>query len=394
MNITPFKVRIAAREIVDLRRRLSRTRWPDEIPGTGWERGADLAWMKSLVGYWLDGFDWRAQEESINRFAQYRATVDGVGIHFIHQRGRGPDPLPILITHGWPGSFLEMLKILPLLTDPAAHGGDACDAFDVVVPSLPGYGFSDRPAEKGFDTARIASLWVTLMEGLGYRRFCAQGGDWGASVGTQLGFRHGRKIIGLHLNYIPGSYRPWTGAGSPALTPAETRFLEEAGQWYDAQGGYAHAQKTRPQTLAFGLNDSPAGLAAWIVEKFREWSDCEGDVERRFTMDELLTNVSLYWFTQTIHSSCRLYHESASRPLRFGANERVEVPCGVASFPKEAPAPPRDWVQRVYDVRRWTEMPAGGHFAAMEEPALLAADIREFFRPLRRKQNESPAPAD
>ena len=291
--------------------------------------------------------------------------------------------MPLVITHGWPGSFLEMLEILPRLADPGRHGGDPADAFDVVVPSLPGYGFSDRPAEAGCNTFRIAALWAALMEGLGYRRFGAQGGDWGASVTTLLGLLHADRTAGIHLNYIPGSYRPWSGPGSAPLTGAEAQFVKDADRWYENEGGYAHLQKTRPQTLAFGLNDSPAGLAAWILEKFRDWSDCGGDLESRFDRDDLLTHVSLYWFTQTIHSSCRLYHESAQRPLHFRQDERIAVPCGVARFPLEAPSPPREWVERVYDVRRWTEMTAGGHFAAMEEPEALARDIREFFRPLR-----------
>ena len=273
-----------------------------------------------------------------------------------------------------------MLKVVPLLSDPAGHGGDAADAFDVVVPSLPGFGFSDRPDRPGMNLFRIADLWAELMAGLGYARFGAQGGDFGAGVSTALGLRHPDRLVGLHLNYIPGSYQP---AEAGNLTAEERQFRQEVDDWYALEGGYAHVQRTRPQTLALGLNDSPAGLAAWIVEKFRDWGDCGGDVERRFSRYELLTNVTLYWMTQTIASSMRLYLEVRKAPLHFQPSQSVRAPCGIARFPKEAPFPPRSWVERGYDVRRWTTMPSGGHFAALEEPALLAEDIRAFFRPLR-----------
>jgi len=382
MDIQPFEVHIPQATLDDLRERLARTRWPDTIPGSGWEYGSDLAYMQELTAYWREQFDWRAQERAINQFRHFRAVVDGLGIHFIHARGAGPNPLPLIITHGWPGSFVEMLKILPMLADPAAHGGDPADAFDVVVPSLPGYGFSDRPSQPAMHTFRIAELWVQLMRGLGYERFGAQGGDWGASVTTVLGLAHPDELLGIHLNYIPGSFRPHLPPGTP-LSADEQAFLEDRERWSQDEGGYGHIQATRPQTLAYGLNDSPAGMAAWIVEKFRTWSDCDGQVERRFTKDELLTNVTIYWATETIHSSARLYYETRRRPLQLGPGERVTAPCGVAHFPYEIPAPPREWVERGYDIRRWTTMPRGGHFAAMEEPELLAEDIRAFFRPLR-----------
>lgn len=383
MRIEPFRIEVAQEVLTDLHARLERTRWPDVVAGDPWRYGVDLGYMRDLVAYWRGSFDWRRQEERLNSYPQFRAVVDGLGIHFVHVRGRGPAPLPIVITHGWPGSFVEMLKVVPLLSDPASHGGDPADAFDVVVPSLPGYGFSDRPARPGMNPPAIAALWARLMAGLGYGRFAAQGGDWGASVTTWLGFAHHENLAGIHLNYIPGSYEPWLGPGSAELTDPERRFLLEADRWYREEGGYAHLQRTRPSTAACALNDSPAGLAAWIVEKFRDWSDCGGDVERRFTRDELLVNVMIYWITQTIGSSARLYFETREAPVRFGRNERVKAPCGVARFPLEAPFPPREWVERSYDVRRWTDLSRGGHFAAMEEPGLLAADIREFFRPLR-----------
>jgi pimeloyl-ACP methyl ester carboxylesterase len=383
MNVQPFKIQVPQATLDDLQERLARVRWPDEIPGSGWDYGANLAYMKELADYWQTKFNWRAQEEAINKFHHFRAEVDGLGIHFIHERGKGPNPLPLIITHGWPGSFVEMLKIIPLLTDPERHGGDPADAFDIIVPSLPGFGFSDRPAESGMNLFRTAELWKQLMLGLGYQRFAAQGGDFGASVSTLLGFGYPESLVGIHLNFIPGSYRPYLGPGVRGLSELEKQFLADADQWYQAEGGYSHIQRTKPQTLSYGLNDSPAALAAWIVEKFHAWGDCDGEVEKRFTKDELLTNVTIYWATETIHSSTRLYYETRKAPLHFKQGERIHVPCGIAHFPKEAPFPPREWVERFYNVQHWTEMPRGGHFAALEEPALLVNDIRAFFRSWR-----------
>jgi pimeloyl-ACP methyl ester carboxylesterase len=278
-----------------------------------------------------------------------------------------------------------MLKVIPLLTDPAGHGGDPSDSFDVVIPSLPGYGFSDRPVQRGMNVFRIADLCRRLMERLGYSRFGAQGGDWGASVATCLGLVYPQNLIGIHLNYIPGSFKPHLNSSSRELSAAELEFLDGQTHWNQIEGGYGQVQATKPQSLAYGLNDSPAGLAAWMVEKFRDWSDCDGEVQRRFTRDELLTNITIYWVTETINSSIRLYYEGRQRPMHFKEGERVNVPCGIARFPKEAPFPPREWVERGYDVQRWTEMPTGGHFAALEEPGLLVDDIRAFFRVLRQK---------
>jgi len=368
--------------LADLKQRLARARFPGEIPGSNWDYGTNLAYLKELVAYWRDRYDWRAAETELNALPQFRAEVGGLGIHYIHVRGKGPRPFPLVITHGWPGSVTEFVEIIGPLTDPAAHGGDAADAFDVVCPSMPGYGFSDHPVEPGMDPERIAALWAELMQGLGYQRFGAQGGDWGSSVATCLGFAHADAVVGIHLNYIPGSYAPYLGPGARGLSAAERVFQQERERWLQTEGGYGQIQRTKPQTLAYGLNDSPAGLAAWIVEKFRAWSDCNGDVERRFTKDELLTNIAIYWFTETIGSSARLYDEGRQRPLQFGHGERIQVPCGLARLPKEAPMPPREWVERCYNLQRWAELPRG-HFAAMEEPELLAQDLRAFFRPLR-----------
>ena len=381
MDIQPFTVKIPQATLDDLQERLARTRWPDEIEGAGWDYGSSLPYMKELVDYWQTGFDWRAQEELINTFAHFRTRLDGLDIHFIHERGRGADPIPLVITHGWPGSFFEMLKLIPLLTDPGRHGADPSHSFDVVVPSLPGYGFSDRPTERGMAERPIARLWARLMtERLGYARFGAHGGDWGAGVTACLGLAYPDRLTGIHVTALES---PYIGEGERELSEAERSFLEVTEAWNGAEYGYGHIQRTKPQTLAYGLNDSPAGLAAWIVEKFRSWSDCDGDVQRRFTKDELLTNATIYWATQTINSSMRLYYEAEHNPGLFKQGERITVPCAVALFPKDIDQPPREWAERAYNVQRWTRMPRGGHFPAMEEPELLAQDLRAFFRGLR-----------
>jgi pimeloyl-ACP methyl ester carboxylesterase len=382
MAVEAFSIPFSQLALDDLRDRLARTRWPDEVVDSDWEYGFDLRFLQEICSYWRDWFDWKAQVERLSAFHHYRYTSDRFGIHFIYERGKGRAPIPLILTHGWPGSFLEMIRVIPLLTDPALSGGDASDCFDVIVPSLPGYGFSDRPARRAVNTFRIAELWTGLMNELGYSRFAAQGGDLGAGVSTILGLRHADRIIGIHLNYIPGSYRPYIDTET-RLAPVEEQFLKDAAHWYDQKGAYAHIQRTHPQTAAYGLNDSPAGLAAWILEKFRDWSDCDGDVYRRFTRDELLTNVTLYWMTETIHSSFRLYYEGGRAPLHFGKGDFVRVPCAIAHFPKEEPFPPREWIERGYNVQHWSDMPRGGHFAGAEEPELLAEDIRAFFRRLR-----------
>ena len=385
MAVQPFNVHIPEPVLQDLRDRLTRTRWPDEIPNSDWDYGANLAYIKELVEYWRTQFDWRAQEEAINSFSHFKTEVDGQEIHFIHEKGEGPNPVPLIITHGWPSSFFELLKIIPLLTDPASHGANPEDSFDVVVPSMPGYGFSGWPTQRGMSPLKVADLWAILMtENLGYNRYGAQGGDWGASVTARLGFAYPDRLIGIHVTSVAGgTISNYLGPGAPELSEPERSLLEERESWRQAEGGYSHIQGTKPQTLSYGLNDSPAGLAAWIVEKFRTWSDCGGDVERSFTKDELLTNITIYWATQTINSSTRLYYESQHSTWSLAQGERMKVPSGVAIFPKDISRPPREWAERSYNVQRWTEMPRGGHFAALEEPQLLAEDIRAFFRNLR-----------
>ena len=383
MAIEKFTINIPDATLADLRRRLEATRWPDELQHARWDLGSNLGYMKSLADYWRDGYEWRQQEAMLNQLPQYRVALDGFQVHFVHVRSHAPKPLPLIITHGWPGSFIEMIKILPLLTDPEGHGGRAEDAFDVIVPSLPGYGFSDRPTQRGMEPFRVAALWTRLMTELGYQRFGAQGGDWGSAISTVLGLEHAEHVIGVHLNYIAGRFLLGGTLNQAPNDEIAKSFLAELRKWWDAEGGYSHIQSTRPQTLGYSLNDSPVGLAAWIIEKFRTWSDCSGDVESVFTRDELLTNVMIYWVTQTINSSTRLYYETREKPLQLSPTNRVQPPVAVALFPKEIGMPPRALAERGYNIARWTVMPKGGHFAAMEQPGLLAHDLREFFRPLR-----------
>ncbi len=380
MHPESFSVRVPDEVLDDLHARLGNTRWPDTLPYAGWTSGVDLAYLRELVDYWATRFDWRAQERRLNAFLQFNAEVDGQPIHFVHERGRGPRPFPLVLTHGWPSSYVELLKLVPLLTDPAAHGGDERDSFDVVIPSLPGFAFSGQPDRPGVCTStHIADLWARLMtEHLGYARFGAQGQDIGAAVAISLGAEHSDVVAGIHVPGVltfPPAHQPLSQEGRA--------FLDKQERWRGAEGGYAHEQGTYPQTLAVGLNDSPAGLAAWIVDKFRAWSDCDGVVERRFTKDELLTNITIYWVTSSINSSFLFYYESQHNSERRSPM-RVEVPVGVALFPEENPITgPRDWAEAAYNILRWTEMPRGGHFPAAEEPELLAIELREFFRPLR-----------
>ena len=383
MPATPFKIDIPDSVLDDLRARLERTRWPDELPGVGWEYGSNMDYIKEVVDYWKNDFDWRKQEALINSFSHFKAPVDGRDVHFIHEKGKGPNPLPLVITHGWPGTFFEMHKVIPLLSDPGAHGGDPADAFDVVAPSMPGYGFSDAAQERGLDVLAVGDVMAKLMhEQLGYDRYVAQGGDWGARVTAQMGHKHSDHCIAIHSTGVVAP-TPYLGPGSAPLTEAEQGLLRQREQWMADEAGYFHIQGTKPQTLGYGLNDSPAGLCAWIVEKYRTWSDCHGDVESRFTKDELLTTVTIYWVTQSINSSARLYYETLHKPWEFAQGERINVPVGVAIFPAENSRPPREWAERSYNVTQWTVMPSGGHFAALEEPELLVEDMRNHFRSLR-----------
>jgi len=380
MQPKPFTLNIPEAEIADLDERLARTRLPDQAPGEPWAYGTDVDYLRELVEYWRTGFDWRAQR--LNAFPQYSVPLHGIDVHFLHVPGQGPDPAPLLLLHGWPGSVYEFLDLIPRLADPARFGADPADAFTVVAPSLPGYGLSFRPGQPRFGVEAIADCMADLMtETLGYRRFAAQGGDWGGFIASRLGFAHADRLIGIHLNLLAVRRDPRMLADP---TAEEKQFLDQLAAWLKEETGYQWIQGTRPQTLAFGLTDSPAGLAAWIVEKFRAWSDCAGDLETVFTKDQLLANIGLYWFTGAIGSSFWPYYARMHGPWPIPENRTVGVPTGYCEFPAEMLRPPRSLAARTYtDIRRWSVMPRGGHFAAMEQPDALAEEVRAFFRPLR-----------
>jgi pimeloyl-ACP methyl ester carboxylesterase len=377
----PFTAVAAAAALADLRARLRATRWPDAPEDAGWSMGTDLGYLRELVAYWADEFDWPAQEAALARLPRFRVGLGGLGIHFVHVRAApSPGPvLPLVLCHGWPDSFWRYVKVIPLLADPGAHGADPADAFDVVVPDMPGYGFSDPPVGPPLDSIAVAGLWAELMTVLGYPRFGAAGGDIGSHVSRYLALDHPGRVVAVHRT----DAGPPAFSGDPADLPAGARAWFGAGAaWAAAEGGYSAMHRTKPQTAAFGLTDSPAGLAAWIVEKLRAWSDCGGDVERRFTKDEILTNVTLYWLTATIGSSMRMYRANAAIPPAQLAR-RVEVPSGFSLFPGDILRPPRAWLERTANVVRVTEHPRGGHFAPFEEPELYAKELRAFFRPYR-----------
>jgi pimeloyl-ACP methyl ester carboxylesterase len=383
IELSAFRVHIAPAVIDELRQRIATTRWPDEVEGARWAYGTSLVYLRELASYWHDHFDWAAQERMLNRFAHFHARVGGRRIHLIHARAAcdpGIPPLPIILTHGWPGTFFELLKLIPRLADPSGFGADPADAFDVVVPSLPGYGFSDRPLHPGPWSTH--ELWAELMAGLGYERFAAYGSDFGAGVTTDLAWRYPDRVVGICVTTASDIAAPYPPPASHELSDAERDFLMRQVAWDEEEGGYRHQQRTRPQSLAYGLNDSPVGLAAWIVEKLRAWSDCAGDVERRFTKDEMLTLITLYWATQTIGSSMRDYYERRHYPEFWRQAHYVSAPTLALMFPRDFRFP-REWVERSYNLRRWAEMDHGGHFPAHEEPDAVAAELRAFFRDLR-----------
>ena len=382
MTPQPFRLHVADTDIADLKDRLGRTRFPDQAPDAPWAYGADVGYLKDLVAYWRDSFDWRAQEARLNAFPQFKVPLHGIDLHYLHVPGVGPNPKPLLLLHGWPGSVYEFIDIIPRLTNPEKFGGDAADAFTVIAPSLPGYGLSFVPDQKRMNHAECGAIFNDLMvKVLGYPRYAVQGGDWGASIGSGMGVHHAGQVVGVHLNLL--AMRP--DAAAPANSSAEEqKYAVEAGEWLREETGYQWIQGTRPQTLAFGLTDSPAGLAAWIVEKFRIWSDCDGKVESVFSRDHMLANISLYWFTGAIGSSFWLYYARLHGAWPVPDGRTVDVPVGYAAFPKEIRRPPRSIAAKTYtDIRHWTVMAKGGHFAAMEQPAALAADVADFFRPLR-----------
>jgi microsomal epoxide hydrolase len=379
----PFRIEIPDAALDELRSRLAATRWPDEIPGVGWSRGVPLDYLRELAEHWRTGYDWRAAEARLNAFPQFRTEIDGSVVHFLHVRSPEPDALPLVLTHGWPGAVEEFTEILGPLTDPRAHGGDPADAFHVVVPSIPGYGFSQPLVDTGWDVPRIANAWAELMARLGYERYAAQGGDAGSPISLALAALHPDRVVGVHVNML---------MTFPSGDPDEIAALEEgdllrlgALQRFDQDlSGYMKVQATRPQTLAYALTDSPVGQLAWIVEKYREWTDCDKAPEDAVDRDRLLTIVSIYWFTASAGPSAQFYYEGAEAVRRAAAGiapPPVPVPVGVAVFPQDIFLPVRAFAERdIPHITRWTEFERGGHFAALEQPELLVEDVRAFLR--------------
>jgi pimeloyl-ACP methyl ester carboxylesterase len=387
--IDTFRFRAHPDALSELEKRLRQTIWPDEVEADPWRYGPPVTYMKGFVQHWLDRYDWRSEEARLNSFPQFLTQIDKHRIHFIYQRGKGPEPLPLVLTHGWPGSVVEMLRIIPLLTDPAAHGADSADAFTVIAPSIPGYGFSSRPSERGTSVFAVADLWAKLMTRLNYREFGVQGGDWGSWISAATALQHPDRVLGIHLNYVSTRFRPAISADDPPLTSAEETYLTRVAKWAEAEGAYIAIQGTKPLTVGYALADSPVGLAAWYVEKFRSWSDCRSVPDEILTKDEMITDIMVHWLTGTAHSAMRLYSESREHPLHLTAGQRVRPPCGIVQLPRELPMPPRSWVGRAFNIVHWSSLPRGGHFAAWEVPELLAEDIRTFFRPLRHRRGIS-----
>jgi pimeloyl-ACP methyl ester carboxylesterase len=388
MRKEAFTIAVPQVVLDDLHDRLARTRFAPEFANDNWQYGTNLGYLRKLIEHWHDRYDWRRVEQEINSFSHYKTELEGIPIHFIHEPGQGPRPIPLILTHGWPWTFWDFNKVIRPLANPAAHGGDPADAFDVVVRSLPGYGFSTPLTTTGINYWRTADLWATLMRDvLGYDKFAAQGGDWGALVTAQLGHKYAERMIGIHVNLLAALSFFGGGEGPKPedYGPEEAGWLERNRNFISNEAGYMQLQCTKPQTVAFALNDSPAGLCSWILEKRRTWSDCGGEVERRFSIDELCTTMTLYWVTQSYGTSARYYYEAAHNLWRPSHHRQpvVEAPTGVAVFLKEVMLMPRRWTERYYNLKRWTVMPSGGHFAPMEEPERLVDDIRAFFRGLR-----------
>ncbi|MGE0880662.1 MAG: epoxide hydrolase family protein [Acidimicrobiia bacterium] len=378
-DVVPFTVHVSDDDLDDLRSRLARTRLTDEIPGLGWDYGMPLDYYRELIGYWRDGFDWRAAEARINAYEHFRTEIKGRQLHFMQARSPEADALPLIVTHGWPGSFVEFLTVADQLANPRKYGADPADAFHVICPSMPGYGFSDAAMEPGCDVKAIAEGNIELAARLGFDRYGVQGGDWGAMVSVWSAFLDPSHCVGLHLNLV----RAMKPAGEePPLTAVEERRRDAARRFSAFERGYQEIQRTRPQTLGYALNDSPAGLAAWICEKYYDWTDRGGEERPPLSMDDMLTNVMIYWITNTATSAARLYLET-HRSNNYGPSTRVDVPTAGAIFPNEVIIPRKHWAEAAFNLQRWTEYPKGGHFAAMEVPDSLVTDVREFFRTVR-----------
>ena len=389
MSIQPYTIAISPFVLEDLRERLGRARWPDEIAGSGWAYGANKDYLQHLCTHWGHGFDWKEQEQQLNAYHHFKADVDGFGLHFIHEKGKGTNSIPILLIHGYPDSFVRFMKLIPLLTQPGPDGL----SFDVIVPSIPGYGFSDKPVGPGMNASRVADLFARLMkEELGYPAFIAHGGDWGSSISAQLALKFPHLLLGLHLTDVPArNLVNWKELQH--LTGVEKDYLENGRQWYNAEGAYGMLQGTKPQTLAYAVNDSPVGLAAWIIEKFYAWTDHKGDLESVYTMDELLTNLTIYWVTQTVGSAFRIYYESMHHPPKM-ASGKIGTPAGFCIGPKDLVPPPRELAERIFNVQNWTILQGGGHFIAMEKPQQLAEDIFSFAETLMQKGRSTKAPRE
>jgi pimeloyl-ACP methyl ester carboxylesterase len=373
----PFKIHIDQLTLDDLKNRLAQVRWTTEIEQAGWQYGVDLNYLQAICNYWQNSFDWRRTEIYLNALAHFTTTINDIDIHFIHEKGKGKTTVPLLLIHGFPDSFVRFLKIIPLLT----AADDQGFSFDLIIPSIPGYGFSGIPKKPGMNPKQVAAVFSQLMtDELGYKKYFVHGGDWGSSIAEQLALIHPDHLMGIHLTEVPWHHLFAIPPGN--LTEAEKKYMEAGQKWQMTEGGYAIIQSTKPQALGYGLNDSPAGLAAWIIQFFHDWSDCHGDVESCFTKDELLTNITIYWVTQTINSAIRIYYETMRHPPE-NALQKIPVPTGVAIFPKDMIPAPKEFGERIYNIRQWTNMPKGGHFAAMEQPSLLAEDLRRFVKKLK-----------
>lgn len=377
MSIQPYTIFVSPFIIEDLRERLGRARWPDEIPNSGWEYGTNMAWLKDICTHWGHGFDWKEQEDQLNMFNHFQTRVEGLNLHFIHEKGKGANPVPLLLIHGYPDSFVRFLKLIPLLT---AEGPGGL-SFDVIVPSIPGYGFSDRPSTPGMNTQKMAGLFAGLMTELGYKKFITHGGDWGSSLSEALAIRFPHRLLGMHLTDVP--FHHLFTLQPDKMSPKEKEYLQAGRKWQTAEGAYAMLQSTKPQTLAYAVNDSPVGLAAWILEKFYSWSDCDCDLEKVYTRDELLTNLTIYWVTQTAGSAFRIYYERMHHPQPNV--EKIKVPAAFCISARDLVPAPREFAERIFNIQQWTELPSGGHFAAMEQPGRLAEDIFRFAQQVTAK---------
>lgn len=375
----PFKIQASEKALADIKYRLHNTRWASEIENTDWKFGTNKKYLQSLISYWIEAYQWEKQAEALNRFPQYTCNINGVNIHYFHIKGKGPDPIPILLTHGWPDSFLRYIKTIDMLTDPTRFGAGEHDSFDVIIPSIPGFGFSSLPEHGGVNNARVADLWAQLMKQLGYNKFAAAGGDLGSGITRYLAMNHPELLIAIHLTDI-GILRSLITEEDQHLSTEEKQYKQQAQQWINKEGAYISIQATKPQTLAYAFTDSPVGLAAWIIEKFYSWSGCNGDLQTVFSMDELITNIMIYWLSNSVTSSMRIYYENFNT---LPPMSKISVPVGMAVFANDVLVPPKAWAEKSLPIMHWSTIPVGGHFTAMEQPAYFSEDVRKFIRQFR-----------